>query len=335
MVGAHLACVLLKEGYTVRATYCEGDDINTTKHYLSFYSDDYANIFNEIKWVEACPCNYDSLIEATSGVDVVYVCKYPIFSVNRKLQDYIEGLKNLLSALRETKVGYVYYISSLDTLGDEPEFKEITEQSQRNPKGNYPKISQLNYLCEMEVLRALNEDLKGCIVNTGIVLGPGDWRYDSSRLFSLAATYGFYTKGVTGFVGVYDVVKCLMSLSRREITGERFILVSQNMSYYQVLKLISQHFGTESNLKYAGGFRMFAYKCCYIIKSLLTGRRPILDSTYFDRIESFKLYSNAKSLGMLIVDYEDISDVVKKICDIYLKENAPKMKKFYKFACLV
>lgn len=331
MVGAHLACVLLKEGCTVRATYCKGDDINKTKHYLSFYSDDYVNIFNEIRWVEACPMDYDSMVEAASGVDVVYVCKYPVFSVNRKFQDYIDGVKNLISALREAEVGYLYYISSLDTLGDEPEFKEITEQSQRNPKGNYPKISQLNYFCEMEVQRALNEDLKGCIVNTGIVLGPGDWRYDSSRLFSLAATYGFYTKGVTGFVGVYDVVKCLMTLSKKEITGEKFILVSQNLSYYQVIKLISQNFGTEKNLKYAGKFRMFFYKGCYVIKSLLTGRRPILDSTYFERIEAFKLYSNSKSLGMLIIDYEDISDVIKKICDIYLKENTPKIKKFYKF----
>jgi nucleoside-diphosphate-sugar epimerase len=331
MVGAHLACVLLKEGCTLYATYCKGEDVNKTKRFLSFYSDDYINLFNEIKWIEACPCDTDSMIDAMTGVDTVFYCKNNVMSVKCGFGDCIENIANIISALRATKTAYFYYVSTLDALGDEPEFKEISEVSQRNPKGAYPKMSRLNYMCEMEVLRALNEDVKGCVVNAGVVLGPGDWRYDSSRMFSLANSYAYYTKGVTGFVGVYDVVKCLMTLARKKISGEKFILVSQNMSYHQVMKMIAGNFGGEQNLKYAGGLKMLFYKICYAGKSLLTGRRPVSDRNYFDRLTSFKLYSNTKSKGLLIVDYEDINGVIKKIYDIYVKDNAPEIKKFYKF----
>lgn len=331
MIGAHLACALLKRGYDVRATITEYDDINKTKRIFSYYSDDYLNLFNEIKWFETPLDDYTALVEAATGANIVYFCCDIFLNQKFKPENQLEYIKNIISVLKETKTEYFYYVNTLDSLGEEPEFKEINEKSQRNPKGNYPKMSRLNFQCEMEVWKALNEELKGCILNTGIVLGPGDWRYDSSRIFSLANSYGYYTKGVTGFVGIYDVIKCLMTLSRKKISGEKFILVAENLSYFQVMKMIAENFNTVKKLKYAGKYRMALYKSCYFVKSLLIGRRPILDKNYFNKLTTFKLYSNAKSIGSLIIDYEDISEVVNKVCDIYTKDNTPEIKKFYKF----
>ena len=122
-----------------------------------------------------------------------------------------------------------------------------------------------------------------------------------------------------------------MTLSRKKISGEKFILVAENLSYFQVMKMIAENFNTVNNLQYAGKYRMALYKSCYFVKSILIGRRPILDKNYFNKLTSFKLYSNAKSIGSLIIDYEDISEVVNKVCDIYTKDNTPEIKKFYKF----
>ena len=332
MSGAHLVCALLKQGHKIRAAKYGDEDENITKKCLSFYFDDYENLFSEIEWVDVSRCDIFSLTEAMQEVKTVFYCLRPALNTKRTLEDNIEEIRSVLNAAREAQIGYFYYISTLDALGYESDYKEITEDTQRNPKGNYPAVSDLEYRCETEVFRALNEDLKGSVLNTGIILGPGDWKSDSSRMFSLSMTWGYYTKGVTGFVGVYDVIKCLLALERKKICGERFIAVSENLSYHQIMKIITQKFGIKEPLKFAGKFRLAVYKCCYIVKSLLTGRRPVADTAYFNRITSFNIYSNKKSIGRLIVNYEDIESVIEKICNIYVKDNIPEIKKIYKFA---
>jgi nucleoside-diphosphate-sugar epimerase len=333
MLGAHLAYAMLKQGQRVRAVMCSKcDDKNFTKHILSYYSGDYENLFNEIEWVEACPLDLEAMTEAFQGGEAVFYCRKPFLSTKHSFDDNIEEIRNVITAIRENSVKYFYYISSLDVLGQEPDYKLITENSQRNPKAKYPTMTMLNYMCEMEVQRALNEDIEGAIANTGIILGPGDWKTDTSRLFPLTLTYNYYAKGVTGFVSVNDVVKSLMTMARKKITGERFILVSENLSYHQVLKLMTQKLNAPEPKKYANSFRMTIYKACYIGKSLLTGRRPILDNAYFNRMTSFEIFSNKKSIGTLIVNYEPIEQVIEETAQIYLKENSSEIKKTYKFA---
>lgn len=332
MVGAHLTCSMLKLGIRVRATKCKCDDIQKTKTYLSHFSDDYENLFNEIEWVDACSKDLDSMLDAMEGIDVVFDCERPYISAKHNFQSNIDEIRNIITAVADAEVNYFYYLSSLDALGDEPDCKEITELSQRNPKGKYSKISQLNYLCEMEVQRAFNEGLKGGIVNPGVILGPGDWKNDSSRIFSFAAHNSYYTKGVTAFVGIDDVVKCLMLMARTHITGEKFILFSQCLSYLEVLNMISRELGKKPPHKYVNHFRMFVYKVCYALKSLFVGRRPIIDAEYFGRLDGFKLYSNTKSKGRIIIDFEPIDQVVKDISDIYMKDSAYSSKNLTKFA---
>ena len=328
MLGAHLACAILKQGQRVRAVMCSKcDDVNFTKHILSCYSDDYETLFNEIEWTEACLSDPEALTEAFKGGDTVFYCRRPYLNTKHSMEDNIDEIRNVISAVRESSVEYFYYISSLDTLGQEPDYKLITETSQRNPKGKYPAMTMLNYMCETEVQRALNEDVKGAIANTGIILGPGDWKTDSSRLFPLTLTYNYYAKGVTGFVGVNDVVKCLMTMARKKITGEKYILVSENLSYHQVLKMMTQNLGAPEPQKYANSFRMTVYKFCYIGKSFLTGRRPLLDKAYFNRMTSFEIFSNRKSIGTLIVNYEPIERVIEETAQFYLKENTRRIKK--------
>lgn len=332
MVGAHLTCTMLKQGLRVRCTKRKGDDILITKHYLSFYSNDYENLFSEIEWVDADSSDLESMLDAMEGIDVAFCCERPYLNSKHHFNDNIDEMRNILVAVQDAEVEYFYYLSSFEALGEEADCKEITETSERNPKGDYPVMSQLAYLCEMEVQRALNEGVKGGIVNPTVVIGPGDWKKDTSRIFTYALLKSYYTKGVTGFVGVNDVVKCLMSMAKKRITGEKFILCSQCISYYQLLKYIADSFGIKPPNKYANGFRLMIGKIMVFFKSLFIGRRPFIDDEFLNRLVSFKLYSNTKSMGRIIVDYEPIDQVVDEVCAIYLKDNPEKQKKIYKFA---
>ncbi len=60
---------------------------------------------------------------------------------------------------------------------------------------------------EMEVWRGMEEGLNAVIVNPSIILGPGFWDRGSSSMFSrVAGGLKYAAPGITGYVGVQDVV---------------------------------------------------------------------------------------------------------------------------------
>lgn len=50
----------------------------------------------------------------------------------------------------------------------------------------------------------------------------------------------FYSKGITGYVGVTDVVTIMIQLMNCNISGERFALVSENLSFESILLTIAK-----------------------------------------------------------------------------------------------
>ena len=96
------------------------------------------------------------------------------------------------------------------------------------------------YGAEMEVWRGSQEGIEVVIVNPGVILGSGFWDEGSGKLFTqINKGFKFYTEGITGFVGVNDVVKSMILLMKSNIKNERFILVSENKSFKNVLFAIA------------------------------------------------------------------------------------------------
>ncbi len=320
MVGAHLVCTMLRQGMSVRATLCKGDNPEYTKHVLSFYTNDLDGQYNEIEWVNVDYDDITSLQDAMKGVCTTFCCKIPNLQCGRSVKDNVSEVKNIINAAQESDIKNLVYLSSYRALGEEPDTKEITELSQRNPKGKYIKFDLAHYHCEMEVRRAMEEGLHASIIAPTIVLGPGNWRTDSSFLFSEADKREYYANGVTGFVGVNDVVKCLMTTGRNNICGEKFIISSQNMGYNALFALIAQKLSLPAPTKLANKWIIRLYKFCYTVKSIFTGRRPIVNTPYIDSVKHFRLFDNTKSVNRLIAAYEPIESVVDKIADIYKNE---------------
>ena len=96
----------------------------------------------------------------------------------------------------------------------------------------------------MEVWRGIEEGLKAVIVNPTIILGPGFWDRGSSSMFSrVAGGLKYAAPGVTGYVGVQDVVSAMTRLMDSEISGERFIVSSGDYSYKEVFEMIASALG--------------------------------------------------------------------------------------------
>ncbi|MBR4440420.1 MAG: NAD-dependent epimerase/dehydratase family protein [Bacteroidales bacterium] len=325
ILGAHTICTLLQKGYSVRAIRSAKSDMDRFYKIMSYYFSDCDNLFNEIDWVEGDPFDKESVMASLKGVDIVFNCSTPAFFGLTKdsdmVADTVESTALLVDSAKESGVKYFCHVSNVQALGDEPEFKEITEESPRDPKNKYSGFSQASFLSDMEVWRAFEEGLNGSIINTGLIIGPGDWIKDSSAIFRrIRNGFCFYTKGVTGFVGVNDVVKCMLSLSKQKICSQRFIVVSQCMSFAELLFTIADTIGAKRPYIYASKFILLIIKMIYRIKYVFSRNNPQLNDDYIRMLTNFKLYSNEKSMNSLIAGYQSIEQVVADVCEIYFSK---------------
>jgi dihydroflavonol-4-reductase len=130
--------------------------------------------------------------------------------------------------------------------------KTITEDTEWNPEKPHSDYAISKYGAEIEVWRGYQEGLPIVIVNPGVILGPGFWETGSGEIFSkVKKGLLFYTKGITGFVTVNDVVKIATQLMKSNINGERCVVIAKNISFETILTTIAKAFKVKSPSIYA------------------------------------------------------------------------------------
>ncbi len=319
MVGAHLVCTMLRQGFGVRAIKCPDDNTGYTKSILSLYSDDYENLFNEIEWVEARYDDPGQMSAALEGVCKVFCCLKPRLSGEQSISDNVETIRNIIAAVQDSDCEYMMYLSSVYALGEEQELSDINEKSQRDPKGKYTKISNAFYMCEMEVWRAIQEGLRAGIINTASVLGPGDWKNDKSVFVCNQLMREYYTDGVSGIVSINDLVKCIMAMAKQQICNENFVVCGHNVSCKDFFRMFAEAQEVEPPTKHASTLRILLWKLKYAMQSIREKRRPIIDDEFFHDLTQFRTYDNSKSINRIIIGYEPIEESIKMVCELHKK----------------
>ena len=180
-----------------------------------------------------------------------------------------------------------------------------------------------------KILEALNEasrllaELKGfanSIPNQYILINAitiNEAKDSSAIVARINRGLNFYAKGVTGFIGVNDLVRCMLSITKQNIVKERFIVVSQCMSFADLLFTIADTLGVKRPKFHVCKSMLFCLKLWYRIKYLFTHRNPRLNDDFISLITDFKLYSNEKSINTIVAGYEPIEQVVKDVCGVY------------------
>jgi nucleoside-diphosphate-sugar epimerase len=168
------------------------------------------------------------------------------------------------------------------------------------------------FLSEMEVWRGMEEGLPAVIVNPSIILGPGFWHKGSSSMFTnIKKGLRYYMNGVTGYVGVQDVVKCMIALMESTVSHERFILSSENLSFKEIFTMIARELNLppptiEATPFLAGiAWRMDATRSFFGPNRVITR-----ETVRAGRAKTF--FSNEKVKAHLSFEFESIRDVVKK-----------------------
>jgi nucleoside-diphosphate-sugar epimerase len=324
LVGSHLLFQLTLTEKKVVAIHRKNSNLKNVERVFSYYLDDYQEQFRKIKWIEADICDIPSLEIAFKGIDFVYHCA-AIISFDKR--DYhkmrktnIEGTANMVNLSISNEIKKFCYVSSIATIEKNTDNKPIDETNDWNTETNNYGYAITKYGAEMEVWRASQEGLNMVMVNPGVILGSGFWKSGPGELFTkFYNEFKFYTKGVTGFVGVKDVVKAMLYLMKSNIINERFILVSENSSFKNLFFKIADNFGKKKpTINVTKTLSNIAWRLEWL-KSFVTRKSPMITKHSASASLSSYQYTSKKIINAIDFRFESLDVTVKDVCKDYLK----------------
>ena len=234
-VGRNLILSLSKKSDNLIGQFRREEKLEETKNF--FISNEKEEIFNKIIWRKADITNFSEVQSLFDKVVEVYHCaayvSMALYKSNYLNLVNITGTTYIVNNCISKKIKKLCFISSIAAIG-EGSNGEITEETDWNPEVEKTPYSYSKYGSEMEVWRASQEGVPVVIVNPGIIIG------NNSQIQKIIRTkFNFYTSGITGFVTVEDVVEATIRLMGEKIKNERFILVSENISFKNFVNHIS------------------------------------------------------------------------------------------------
>ena len=320
LVGSHLLLHLIENGECVRAIYRRLETIKKTKNIFSYYKKE--NLFNEINWIEADILDVPSLEIAFEKVEYVYHCAAFISfdpkdeAIIRKIN--IEGTANIVNFCIAKNVKKLCFINSIAALGDLKENEKIiTEETEWNPEKSHSDYAISKFGAEMEIWRGQQEGLNSVIVNPGVILGPRIWEEGSGIFFKkIANGFPFYTKGITGFVAVTDVVKIMVKLMKSEIKNERFALVANTISFQELFNSMADALKTKRPSVYVSPFVVgILWRIDWFFSAFFRTKRKLdRETAIASYSESF--YSNEKIKKTLEIDFLDVHQYIKEVSSL-------------------
>ena len=235
-VGRNLIMSLSKKRDNLIGQFRRDKKLEETR--LFFISKNKEEVFDRIIWRKADITNFSEVQSLFDDVIQVYHCAAYVSMAFYKTSYLnlvnITGTTYIVDNSIKKKIKKLCFISSIAAIGEGTE-EEITEDTQWNPEVDKTPYSYSKYGSEIEVWRASQEGVPVVILNPGIIIGN-----DSQIQKIIKNKFNFYTSGVSGFVTVEDVVKAAIGLMQEKIENERFILVSENISFKDFVNYFSK-----------------------------------------------------------------------------------------------
>ncbi|WP_299120454.1 NAD-dependent epimerase/dehydratase family protein [uncultured Winogradskyella sp.] len=327
LVGSHLLFKLVSNDENVRAIYRREKTLKRVKHVFSYFSDDPVALFNKIEWIEADINDIPKLKIAFKDVVSVYHCAAFVsfepdkYKTLRKVNT--EGTANIVNLCISNRIEKLCYVSSVAAIGNHnnPD-KLIDEKTAWNPEDDNSVYAITKYGAELEVWRSTQEGLDAVIVNPGIILGAGYWNGGSSgNIFKkIHKGMSYYTKGVTGYVDVWDVISAMHQLMKSDIKNENFILVSENLSFKTFQTKTAEVLRVKPPTKEAKPWLLGVAWRLDWLQFKLSGKRRSFSKQNAKSVVTVTKYDNSKLKTTLNFEFKSIDDSVSEVSELYLKD---------------
>lgn len=330
LVGSHLLYELVKQGSMVRALKRPDSDISRVKTTFSWYDSNYGSLFGNIEWIDGDLLDVHSLTAALDGVSHIYHCaglvSFKKSDYQKLIQTNQRGTENIVNvSLQKGNIRFCH-LSSIAALGGTKASETITEGSFWKTSRNNSVYSVSKYGAEREVWRASEEGLEMFILNPSVIIGPGNWNNGSSQIFmTVNKGVPFYTEGVTGYVDVRDVTKIMVKLMESAITGERFVVSSDNLSYKQLSSMIASALGKKPpSVRLYHWMAGVAWRLDYLLS--LLGKSSTF-TRHLARTAYHRYYYDSSKIRKLL-DYKflPIEESVAHTAKVFLSEQKNDLK---------
>ena len=323
LVGSHLLYQLTQKNETVRAVFRSEESLQRVRSVFSYYTDEVEVFFSKIDWRQADITDIPAMIPLFEGITQVYHCAALISFDSKDYREMrkvnIHGTAIIVNLSIDAGVQKLCYVSSIAAIGNELKKPKADEESEWTGNAKNHGYAITKYGGEMEVWRASQEGVKVVIVNPGVILGSGFWNSGSGKMFSqIYEGFQFYSDGVTGFVGVKDVVNVMCQLMESPLHNERYILVAENKSYKEVLFSIADAFEKKRPFQLVKPWQTELFWRWERLVSLFTGKRPRLSKYAAKSLHTKTMYSSEKIEKAFAYRFQKISKVIEETCKEYL-----------------
>jgi nucleoside-diphosphate-sugar epimerase len=287
LVGNELTKQLLSWGYTVTAVYHSSPLHISHPNLIVKHCD-----ILDVSCLEEIMQNVTHVFHCAAIISFQPKDRSNLFKIN------VEGTQNVVNACMGANVQKLIHVSSVSALGRIRNGEIVTEQMSWTEETSNSVYGKSKYLGELEVWRGVGEGLAAVIVNPSTILGGDNWDTGSSEIFKTVYNeFKYYTEGINGFVDVRDVARAMILLMNSKISGERFILSAENLSYKEIFFSIARCFKKRPPRKNVSPLLGEFVWRLETIKSAITGKRHLVTKETARTSQSKVQFDNSKILN--------------------------------------
>ena len=313
LVGSQICTYLHTKGEKIKALVREGADLSLLKD------------LPEDSIVTGDILDPWSLESAMEGVNCVIHSAAMVSFAKKEAEQMnkinIEGTSNIVNKCLENDIESLIYISSISAIPINS-FTDTPNESAKWPGNiNATRYGTSKYLGELEVWRGAAEGLPVLVLAPSTVMGPGNWQRSSSQLFKYVWDQNpFYTTGTLNYIDVRDFCDVLYKLMEKRVTNEKFIVNGGSITYKKFFSLIGSALDKKApSIKATALLVKFAIALAWL-KSLFSGKPPLVTSETAVRGKSNVFYDNSKLIKTLNYEFRTINESINWVSDILKKQ---------------
>lgn len=326
LIGGHLMWQLLQTNDKIVAIRRKTSSIDALKTIFSFYGSDVDELLQKIEWREADVLDINSLSLAFQDIDIVYHCAAVVSlsaGTETMTDTNVSGTKNIVELALQNKISKLCFVSSIAACGQSVDDDYIDENTNWKNTDNRNAYSRSKYYAELEIWKGIEKGLNAVIVNPGVVLGVSGTQTGSSQIFyQVKKGLAFYTSGGTGYIDVRDVVKLMILLLTSEISGQRFILVSENCNTKRILSWMADGFGKKRPQILISKRPMMLLGSILEFTGQVLNFKPLIDKSMARSITHREKYSNNKVKSEFNYEFIPIKTCIADVCSFIKLEES-------------
>jgi len=273
--------------------------------------------------------NKDAVKIAVHNKDIVIhlagLISYWKRDIEKLVSVNVHGVDNIVKACLEHKVKRLVHISSVGAVGFKKDGSLADETTEYNWSEKFPYMTTKKQGEDIILDAVKNMNLNAVVLNPASIMGPGDPNVLSphNKLYYNIYSSPFFFGSFSGGLAVVDVRDLcngiIKALSFGE-SGERFLIIGDNVPYSRVLRSIGK---VAEKPVYPVSISPFLLVLAGFFTEMIsgiTGKRPLLTAAYGRLSGWFAYYSNNKSKEILGMEYRDIDETIEDGCQFFVEK---------------